>query len=135
MKYCEYPAIEENLRPLLSLVAEEMIACGSEMSLRQKVFIIVEELFYNTARHAYAAAPSLGPVRVTLHADMDAASLLIEDKGVPFNPLDLDDSNRLKNLETLTEGHAGIFLVKTLASSVTYSREDGWNKLQVLVTA
>ena len=80
MKTCEYPAIQENLRPVLSLLSEEMIACGTQTTVRQKIFIILEELFFNTVEHAYAnAAP--GPVRVTLVADMDAADLVVEDKG------------------------------------------------------
>ena len=71
---------------------------------------------------------------MTLVADMDAADLVVEDKGTPFNPLEVDDTDRLKNLETLTEGHAGIFLVKTLATSLDYSYENGWNRIRVLVS-
>ena len=134
MKTCEYPAIQENLRPVLALLSEEMIACGTQTTVRQKIFIILEELFFNAVEHAYANAPAPGPVRVTLVADMDAADLVVEDRGTPFNPLEVDDTDRLKNLETLTEGHAGIFLVKTLATSLDYSYENGWNRIRVLVS-
>ena len=133
MKTCEYPAIQENLRPVLSLLSEEMIACGTQTTVRQKIFIILDELCVNAGEHAYATAAP-GPVRVTLVADMDAADLVVEDKGTPFNPLEVDDTDRLKNLETLTEGHAGIFLVKTLATSLDYSYENGWNRIRVLVS-
>ena len=134
MKICEYPAIAENLRPVLSLVAEEMTSCGTQTRLRQKLFIILEELFNNSAMHAYADQPTPGPVRVTLACEPDSVSLLIEDRGMPFNPLkDVDETRRVHNLETLTSGGAGIHLVRSLSSSIEYTRENGWNRISVLV--
>ena len=136
MKICEYPAIAENLRPVLTLIAEEMTSCGTQTRLRQKLFIIIEELFNNSAMHAYAGLPTPGPVRVTFSCDTDSASLLVEDRGVPFNPLkDVDEGRRIRNLETFTEGGEGIHLVRALASSIEYTHENGWNKVSVLVDA
>ena len=133
MKQYQCPAIPENLRPVLSVVGEEMIACGTETGLRQRVFVILEELFNNVALHAYADRSSPGPVIITLLADMDSVQLQLADQGVAFNPLLVDDTNRLLRLEQMEEGHEGIFLVKTLASQVDYEREDGWNRVTVLV--
>ncbi len=134
MKTCEYPAIAENLRPILTLIAEEMTSCGTQTNLRQKLFIILEELFNNSAMHAYEGQPMPGPVRVTFSCDTDSASLLVEDRGMPFNPLEYGgEEKRMRNLETFTEGGEGIHLVRMLASSIEYTHEDGWNKVSVLV--
>lgn len=133
MKEYQCPAIPENLRPVLTVVGEEMIACGTDTGLRQRIFVILEELFNNVAIHAYEHSSSPGPVRITLLSDMDSVQLQVADQGVAFNPLLVDDRNRILHLDNMEEGHAGIFLVRTLASQVAYERDNGWNRVTVLV--
>lgn len=135
MKEYTCPAIPGNLRPVLSVVAEEMIACGTDVGVRQRVFVILEELFNNVAYHAYADEAAPGPVRVVILADQDTVRLEIADRGKPFNPLEVDDGDRLARLEAMEAGHAGIFLVRTLAKELDYVREDGWNRITALVSA
>ncbi len=134
MRTLEITATMENLRLVLASAAEEMMAAETEITLRQKLFVILEELYNNVALHAYAGRKT-GVVRLELLADPNTIQLGIADQGPPFNPLEYDDSQRLQNVLELKEGGEGIFLVKTLATQVDYSYVDSWNRLDVLITA
>lgn len=134
MKEVQCPAVMDNLRPVLAMASEEMIANSTETSVRQRLFVVLEELFNNVALHAYSQSPSPGPVRICLMAEEDFVRLRVEDQGIPFNPLEKDDAQRLTNLDNMQEGGAGIFLVKTLTSSCIYEFVDGWNKIEVEIT-
>ena len=120
MKEYECPAVLDNLRPVLAVAAEELIASGTETSLRQRFFVVLEELFNNVAMHAYRSRVLPGPVRISI-------------QGPPFDLTTYDDANRLQRLESMQLGGAGILLVKTLSSSVTYRREDGWNAVTAML--
>lgn len=133
MKYYECPAVENELRRLLALAAEDMLAAETEIPIRQRLFVVMEELFNNTVMHAYKHAPSPGPVRIRFIADLDAVQLRMEDRGEPFNLLEFDDSQRIQNVMNLEEGGEGIFLIKTLSSSVEYARVNGWNRVDILI--
>ena len=135
MKEFECPAVLDNLRPVLALSSEEMIACSTLTGVRQRLFVVLEELFVNSVTHAYAGQATPGPVRVRIVADEDMVTLRISDRGSPFNPLELDDARRLANLENMQEGGAGLFLVKTLSQSVEYEYASGWNCVTVVIAA
>lgn len=125
----------DNLRPVLAMASEEMIAASTLTEVRQRLFIVLEEMFNNVALHAYAGQPLAGPVRIVLVAEEDFVSLKIQDRGQRFNPLELDDSRRLANLENMQEGGEGIFLVRTLTSSISYQYANGWNIVEMTIVA
>lgn len=133
MKEIECPAVIENLRLTLSAAAEELIAQETETPLRQRLFVVLEELFNNAVYHAYKGSPQIGPVRIRLIADQDAVHLRIEDQGPAFNLLEFDDTKRVSNLMALEEGGEGIFLIKTLSQSVAYERVNGWNRVDIVI--
>ena len=127
MKEYECPAVPDNLRPVLAVAAEELIASGTETPLRQRFFVVLEELFNNVAMHAYRSRVLPGPVRISIKASQDYVELTVMDQGPAFDPTAYDDSDRLRRLESFQPGGAGIFLVKALSSALSYRREDGWN--------
>ncbi len=134
MKIIEVTATMNNLRLVLASAAEEMMAAQTETSLRQKLFVILEELYNNVALHAYNEQKA-GIVRIELMADESTIQLRVADQGPPFNPLEYDDSQRLQNVLELKEGGEGIFLVKTLSSQVEYEYSNNWNRLNVIISA
>lgn len=133
MKYYECPAVENELRRLLALAAEDMLAAETEIPIRQRLFVVMEELFNNAVMHAYKNTPGPGPVRIRFIADLDAVQLRMEDRGEPFNLLEFDDSQRIQNVMNLEEGGEGIFLIKTLSSRVEYAHVNGWNRVDILI--
>lgn len=95
--------------------------------------LLIEEVFMNVCRHAYPDGMQ-GVVTLTYSVPAPGElSVEVADQGVEFNPLTAAPSTQ--NLETLPVGGWGILLVKTLAGSLTYSRDRGWNRLRFSISA
>jgi len=62
-------------------------------------------------------------------------SVEVADQGAEFNPLAVAPPTPALSLESMKIGGWGIFLLKTLATSLTYRREAGWNRLTFGISA
>lgn len=97
--------------------------------------LVIEELFMNVCMHAY---PDGSPGTVAVTYSIPAPGELhveVADQGGEFNPLTAAPPDLNLTLERLRIGGLGIFLVKKLASSLTYRREQGWNRLTFGISA
>lgn len=91
--------------------------------------LILEEVLVNVFRYAYpehqagtvAVGCSMGPA--------DSLQVEVRDRGRAYNPLDAPVPDLTLDVEDRPIGGLGVFLVRQLADSVTYSREDGENVL------
>lgn len=91
--------------------------------------LLVDELIMNVCIHAY---PDDRPGNLTVTYSVPSPgelSVEVADQGVEFNPLKAKPPDLTLSLEARPIGGFGIHLVKTLAKSLTYSREQGWNRL------
>jgi serine/threonine-protein kinase RsbW len=91
--------------------------------------LLIEEIFLNVCRHAY---PDGGQGVVTLTYSVPTPgelSVEVADQGAEFNPLTAAPPDLTLNLESRPIGGLGILLVKSLAPSITYRRDRGWNRL------
>jgi len=90
--------------------------------------LLVEEAVANVCRHAYPDKPGIMTVTYSIPVP-GALSVEIADQGIEFNPLSAKPPDLTLDLEHRPIGGLGIFLLKTLATSLTYRREAGWNHL------
>ena len=97
--------------------------------------LLIEEIFVNVCRYAYPYSVP-GTVHVTYWIP-EPGELRVEiaDQGIEFNPLKADPADISLDLEHRPIGGLGIFLVQQLAASLTYRREDGWNRLTFGISA
>lgn len=95
--------------------------------------LIVEEAVANICRHAYPGGPGIMTVTYSIPS---AGELRVEiaDQGVEFNPLSTPPPDLTLNIDQRPIGGLGVFLVKTLAKSLNYRREAGWNRLTFAVS-
>lgn len=91
--------------------------------------LLVEEIFMNIARHSYPEGTS-GMVSVT-YSVSGPGELDVEfgDQGMEFNPLEVDPPDLASDLAQRRTGGLGVFLLKEFADSLSYRREQGWNRL------
>jgi serine/threonine-protein kinase RsbW len=91
--------------------------------------LLVDELIMNVCMHAYPDDRS-GDVTIT-YSVLAPGELSVEvaDQGVEFNPLDAQPPDLTLSIEGRPVGGLGIHLAKKLAKSLTYRREQGWNRL------
>ena len=97
--------------------------------------LLVDELIMNVCIHAYPDDRP-GDVMVTYSVPAPGElSVEVADQGVEFNPLNTEPPDLTLRLEARPIGGLGIHLVKTLAQSLAYRREQGWNRLTFGVSA
>ena len=97
--------------------------------------LLLEEAIINVCRYAY---PADRPGSLTLTYSIPAPgkfNLEIADQGVAFDPLTAAAPDLTLDLEDRPIGGLGIFLLRKFANSLSYRREDGWNRLTIGVSA
>ena len=90
--------------------------------------ICFDELFTNTI--SYGFEDDLEHIiRFTINLDNKVLTLIIEDEGIPFNPLEKKDPEIPADLIDVRIGGLGIHIVRKLMDDISYKREQGKNKL------
>lgn len=93
-----------------------------------QVCIAIDEIYSNIANYAYNNHE--GDITVVLDVDdNNVLSLLFEDTGKPFNPLEKDDPDINLSVEERGIGGLGIFIVKQTMDDVQYAYQDNMNIL------
>ncbi len=95
--------------------------------------IICEELATNVAGHGAAGPGGASYVAVALHRCGPALHLLVEDDGLPFNPLGRPVPDTNAPLEVREAGGLGVHLVRTLARDLRYARVGPLNRLSLVL--
>jgi phosphoserine phosphatase RsbU/P len=89
---------------------------------------VLDEIVANVIRHGKAGE---NETQVSLALDGRRLIIDVTDAGVAFNPLDAPPPIFDVPLEERRPGGLGIHIVKTLAESVSYSRDSDRNHLKV----
>lgn len=89
----------------------------------------------NVCRYAYPLdRPGSLTVSYSIPAP-DEFNVEIADQGAAFDPLAAAAPDVALDLEDRPIGGLGIFLLREFANSISYRREDGWNRLTIGVSA
>lgn len=120
------PAQIASLPALLEFVHRGAQPCLTESDIN-KLDLVLEELLVNVARYAYPDVET-GEVELA-YALVSPGEICvrISDSGRPFNPLDSNPPDFSRGLGDRQLGGMGIFLVKSIAESLTYKREADQN--------
>ena len=90
--------------------------------------ICLDELFTNTV--SYGFEDDLKHfIRFIISLHKNVLTILIEDEGVPFNPLMKKEPEIPADLLDARIGGLGIHIVKKLMDDISYERIDGKNRL------
>ena len=125
MRELNVEANDENLSVVLGFVDEVLESAGFMPEV--KISVALEEMYVNVAHYAYA--PKTGRIRISAGVLDDPKRLVIilEDGGVPFNPLDKKDPDTSLDTSTRPIGGLGIFMTKKIMDKMEYERRDGKN--------
>ena len=116
------------LAALIDQICEE---AGIGMSTAMEVNLAVEEAVVNVMNYAYAPGTE-GTVEVIAKTSDDSLTLVIEDRGTPFDPTAKADADTTLEAEERPIGGLGIHLVRQLMDSISYKRsDDGRNILTI----
>ena len=93
------------------------------------ITLTVEELISNVINYGYEDTGNL--IMLTFSLNDDVLSILIEDEGKAFNPLDMPAPDINAPVEDRKIGGLGIHLAKTLMDSFAYERKGDRNSVTI----
>lgn len=87
-----------------------------------RMMLAVDEACTNVIVHNYEknSKDKDNHIKVTVEFASDQVSLIIEDEGEEFNPLDVHDPDLKQHLEEYRKKGLGIFLIRRLVDEVIY---------------
>jgi serine/threonine-protein kinase RsbW len=94
------------------------------------VCLSLEEVVSNIVEHGYEQQP--GRFSIELHYDHRAFSVVIEDAGKPFDPMQPGIPYNEGTLASRREGGFGLLLVKGLMDDMVYQRTGTMNRLKLV---
>jgi len=97
--------------------------------------LLIEEIFINVSRYSYPeGAPGVVTIAYSIPVPGELA-VEVGDQGIAFDPLAASPPDLTLDLMQRPIGGLGILLLKSFANSVTYRREQGWNRLKFTISA
>ena len=122
------PASVESVAEFRNFVRSGAVAADIPEADLEKLDLVMEEILVNIARYAYI--PESGVAEV-LFVPEGPGKLYVEisDWGNAFNPLAVEPPDFSRGLAERSIGGLGVFLVRSLVSSIAYRREADRNIL------
>lgn len=121
----------------LATLCEKMEVVGQALGLSRRclfeVNLALDELFTNIISYGFQDK-SEHFIRVRVSADSDVLTVVLEDDGVAFNPVERIPPDLPCSLDECKVGGLGIHLVKNLMDAVGYERRGGTNILTLKKT-
>jgi serine/threonine-protein kinase RsbW len=125
----------ESLGPATEFVRKGAREANLPESRMHELDLLIEEILVNIGRYSYPdGAPGLVVVTYSIPEPGELA-VEVGDQGVEFDPLKASPPDLTLDLAQRPVGGLGILLVKSFARSLTYRREQGWNRLTFAISA
>lgn len=116
----------DSIVTITNFVIDRLTKLNISSSIRNKIEITVDEIFSNIQKYGKAS-------KATISFDFNKDKLTIKfiDNGYQFDPLAKKDPNVSLTADEREIGGLGIFMVKKLASSISYKYENNENILSI----
>ncbi len=132
VKQEEFPATIEAIENLTDFVEKVLTQRGASPKAISELNIVIDELFGNIAKYAYAFEGGKVLVSCEVTNEPLRAIVTFEDGGKPFNPLDREDPDTNLSADERDIGGLGILVVKKMVTDISYKYEDGKNILTII---
>ncbi|MBS0652783.1 MAG: ATP-binding protein [Verrucomicrobia bacterium] len=124
------PAVIESLPELLQWVHDQIRSSGLPIKMARKFELALEEAIVNVIEYAYPQEAGAITLKTVFHP-LQKLEFIIEDHGIPFNPLNEIKVNQSSE-EEIAIGGLGITFLKTFVDQAHYERIDNANVLKVV---
>lgn len=114
------PVVAEGLEGFL-------LDVGINPEVLPDIQLAADEAVTNIVKHGYAGKP--GAIVLTVSVDNGVVRIEIRDRAPPFDPLKIKEPDLTADLADRVVGGMGIFLIRKVMDSVSYSFVDGENVL------
>ena len=124
-----FPAEDVELNNVLGFLEEELEKYECSMKNITSICVAIEEIFVNIAHYAYGGGKGDCDFTIKFNKESRDLTMVMEDKGTPFNPLTKKDPDISLSAEEREIGGLGIFIVKKTMDEVSYRYENDKNIL------
>lgn len=111
----------ETLPEIADFIKNTLEKLGADAAILYKVQLAVDEACTNIINYAYSGAA--GPMTVAVELAGNDLVITIQDKGQPFDVLEVPPPDLSADLEDRKIGGLGIYFVKKLMDEVSYSSD------------
>ncbi len=111
---------------LLNLVEQFAKDTGLPDDALNAVMLSLDEAVTNTINYGFPGG-GIHCIRLTLRREPDSITSIIEDDGIPFNPLEAPEADLTSPIEDRPIGGLGIHFIRNYMDELYYRREDGKN--------
>jgi serine/threonine-protein kinase RsbW len=129
----QIPCERTQLGLLLDSIEQSLLEHGIARELRDDMRLIAEEVVSNAIEHGEDGEPTPRRIAVDIARDDDGLHVEFRDNGKPFDPLDQEPPELDADIVDRPIGGLGVHLVRELARSVRYVREEPYNVLHVVL--
>ena len=129
--YLRLPANNKTLSKMIDFLKTDMAKHFVPQKKQFNVIIAAEEIFSNIANYAYQKD---GIVEILTYVHDGIYYVRFSDSGKKYNPLEHQEPDVTVDLKDRKIGGLGIFLVKKLSDTITYSYEKKKNVLTIGVS-
>ena len=127
-----FPADKTALPDVMAFSEECMEQFGCSLKVSMAVCVAIEEIFVNIASYAYGQGSGNAFLSFGFDEQERVMTIVVEDEGVPFNPLDREEPDVSLSASEREIGGLGIFITKRTMDEVSYSYENGKNILTMI---
>ncbi len=107
-------------------------ACSLDERAQRDCYLAVDEACTNIIQHGYPPACAACFIDLDCHITGEKLTIIIRDQGVVFDPLALPDLDPALAVHDRPPGGWGVYFIKKLMDSATYSYADGYNQLTLV---
>ncbi len=119
----------ENIAKMLDFVKDFCAKYSFEQSFTNNLLVVADELISNIIRHGYKNEGGEVYIRLMFNHDQKEFILTLIDKGIPFNPLDVNNDPLSGEASEQRIGGLGILIVKKIMTKYAYDRINDKNIL------
>ncbi len=122
-------AVITNIPAVTAFVDEALEAAECPLKIQMQIDVAMDEIFTNISSYAYPNGTGSATVKVDFETESRVFTIITEDGGIPYNPMEKEDPDVTLSAEERGIGGLGIFLVKKLMDRMDYRYENGKNIL------
>jgi serine/threonine-protein kinase RsbW len=127
-----FPARYESLAAIDQFVTDAAVEVGFDRGTVYQVRLAVDEACSNIIKHAYGGE-GRGVIECSCHAHQDDLTVILRDRGRPFDPQSVPPPNLTGDIEERTGGGLGLYFIREIMDEVDFDFESETGNVLTMV--
>ena len=120
-------------RASISTVSDFLDSCLEHFMIPMRIGyslkVVADEIYSNIVHYSGAKT-----AEILFRNDTDSITLVFEDDGKPYNPMEAEEPDITAGAEDRPIGGLGLFMVRKMAEDVQYEYTSGKNQMTVILS-